>query len=97
MNSQNNFLDELLLEAEQKEEQQTIAYYDLILLDIQKLQSAIDKTLAETDREVEIIKQWASSRCSKFQEKINFYRNKLEAYTRELKVKTLDLPPNGRC
>ena len=31
-----DFLDELLQEAEEKEEQQTEAYYDLVLLGIQK-------------------------------------------------------------
>ena len=37
-----DFLDELLKEAEEKEEEQTEAYYDLLLMGIRKLQSQIE-------------------------------------------------------
>jgi len=36
-----NFLDELLLEAEVKEDEQTEAYFDLLLLQIKKLTKQI--------------------------------------------------------
>ena len=44
-----NFLDELLLEAEQKEIKQTQAYYDLILIQIGELQSEIESNFAEAE------------------------------------------------
>lgn len=89
-----NFLDELLLDAEQKEIKQTAAYYDLILLEISKLQTQIESNFAEAEKEVEIIKEWALNKNSGIQDKINFFVLKLEAYIKEMGEKTISLP-NG--
>lgn len=88
----NNFLDELLLEAEQKEIKQTQAYYDLVLIQIGELQSEIEENFAEAEKEIEIIGQWSLNQNSKLQDKINFLSQKLEAYIREEGKKTIELP-----
>lgn len=88
----NNFLDELLLEAEEKEIKQTQAYYDLILIQIGELQSEIEENFAEAEKEIEIIKEWSLNHNSKLQDKINLLSQKLEAYIREEGKKTIELP-----
>lgn len=90
--NENNFLDELLLEAEQKEIKQTQAYYDLILIQISELQNEIESNFAEAEKEIEIIKEWSLNQNSKLQDKINFLSQKLEAYIREEGKKTIELP-----
>lgn len=89
-----NFLDDLLLEAEQKEIKQTAAYYDLILLEISKLQRQIEANFAEAEKEIEIIKEWTLNKNSGIQDKMNFLALKLEAYIKEMGEKTISLP-NG--
>lgn len=90
--NENNFLDELLLEAEQKEIKQTQAYYDLILIQIGELQSEIEENFAEAEKEIEIIKEWSLNQNSKLQDKINFLSLKLEAFIKEEGKKTIELP-----
>ena len=92
MNEEKSFIDELIAEAEEKEELQTQAYFDLLLLEIQKLQESIANNFLESDREVEIIKQWALDKNSKLQNKIEWLEKKLESYIREQKVKTIEMP-----
>ena len=79
-----NFMNQLLAEAEENEEKQTQAYFDLLLIEIGKLQDQITNNFNESEKEMEIIKQWALSKNSKLQEKIENYERKLEAYIREL-------------
>jgi len=88
----NNFLEELLLEAEQNEIKQTAAYFDLILIEMGKLQSNIESNFAEAEKEIEIIKEWSLNKNSKLQDKIEFLSRKLEAYIREENKKTIELP-----
>lgn len=90
--NENNFLEELLLEAEQKEIKQTAAYFDLILIEIGKLQSDIESNFAEAEKEIEIIKEWSLNKNSKLQDKIDFLSRKLETYIREEGKKTIELP-----
>jgi len=89
-----NFLDELLLEAEQKEIKQTAAYFDLILIELGKLQAEIESNFAEAEKEIEIIKEWSLNKNSKLQDKINFLSLKLEAWVKQEARKTIELP-NG--
>ena len=88
----NNFLDELLFEAEQKEIKQTAAYFDLILIELGKLQAEIESNFAEAEKEIEIIKEWSLIKNSKLQDKIEMLSRKLEAYIREENKKTIELP-----
>jgi hypothetical protein len=89
-----NFIDELIQEAEQKEEQQTEAYFDLLLLEIKRLNSEIENNFSEADKEVVLIKNWALAKNSKLQNRIDWLAMKLEAFIRERKEKTIELP-NG--
>ena len=89
---QDNFLEDLLVEAEQKEESQRQAYYDLVLLEMSKLQQQISNNFEQAEKEVQIIKEWTLNKNSILQDKTSFYEKKLEAYIRELEVKTIDMP-----
>lgn len=89
-----NFIDDLIKEAEEKEEQQTEAYFDLLLLEIKRLNSEIEKNFTEADKEAELIKNWALTKNSKIQNRIDWLAIKLEAFIRERKEKTIELP-NG--
>lgn len=91
MNVEDNFMDELLAAAELKEEQQTEAFFDLLLLQIMQLQDQIAANFAEAEKEVQIIKNWALNKNHGLQVKIDWMEKKLEAYVRERKVKTIDL------
>lgn len=88
----NNFLEELLIESEQNEIKQTAAYFDLILIEMGKLQSNIESNFAEAEKEIEIIKEWSLNKNLKLQDKIEFLSRKLEAYIREENKKTIELP-----
>lgn len=87
-----NFLDELLLEAEQKEEQRTSAYYDLLIMEVNNLETEIANNFSEAEKEVQIINEWALKRNSIIQEKANLLRLKLENYIRQEGKKTIELP-----
>ena len=94
MNEEKNFLDELLEEAEAKEEKQTEAYYDLVLLQIKTLTQQIEKNFTEAGKECEIINSWALSRNTMLTERVRILELKLKAFILETKEKTIDLP-NG--
>ena len=89
-----NFLDELLEEVEQKEEQQTEVFIDLLLLQIRGLQEKIAGNFANADKEIEIIKSWALTKNSLLQERITRIEKQLEQFIRRAEKKTIDLP-NG--
>jgi len=92
--TESSFIDELLLEAEQKEEQRTEAYYDLIMLKIKELQTEIETNFKAAERETEIINMWALKKNNLLHERVCMLERRLEAFIREKDVKTLDLP-NG--
>ena len=94
MNEDNNFLDELLLEAEAKEGEQSEAYYDLVLLQIKTITQQIEKNFAQAEKECEIINNWALTRNSMLTERVKLLELKLKAFILETKEKTIDLP-NG--
>ena len=89
-----NFLDELLEEVEQKEDQQTEVFIDLLLLRIKSLQEEIADNFSNADKEIEIIKNWALSKNTVLQERINLIEKQLEQFARSSDKKTIDLP-NG--
>ena len=88
------FLDELLEEVELKEDQQKEVYVDLLLIQIKNLQDEITKNFNNADKEIEIIKNWALSKNTVLQERINLIEKQLEQFIRESNKKTIDLP-NG--
>lgn len=91
MNQEISFIDQLLEEAEAKEISQRHTYIDLLLLEISKLNTQIEKIFNQAKAETDIINNWALTVNSKLQDKITFIEQKLEAFIREENVKTLDL------
>ncbi|HOJ19754.1 MAG TPA: host-nuclease inhibitor Gam family protein [Ignavibacteriaceae bacterium] len=90
--NESNFLDELLAEAEVKEEKRTSAFFDLIVMEVSRLESEITHNFTEMEKEIEIIKEWALKRNSVIQERADFLKLKLESYIRQEGKKTIDLP-----
>jgi len=86
------FIDDLLAEAEVKETDEALAYYDLVVKEIARLESEIAIVTSNTDREVSIIKNWALERNVKFFDRIEFLQLKLEAFIRAQDKKTIELP-----
>lgn len=85
------FMEELLEDAEDKEEQQTEAYFDLLLLQIKQMQEQMARNFAEAEKEVKIINQWALNKNHALQVKIDLIEKRLEIFIRERKQKTIDL------
>ena len=89
-----NFLDELLQEAELKEEEQTEAYFDLLLLQIKQLTKQIEYNFSQSEKECSMINNFVLHKNAQLQEKIRWLELKLESFIREKKEKTIALP-NG--
>ena len=89
-----NFIDQLIQEAEEKEQKLLRSHLDLILIEIRKLEDDIEKNFDTASEEREIIKQWALQRNSLLNSRIEWLSKKLEMFLREEHLKTLDLP-NG--
>jgi len=88
---ENNFIDELLAEAEQKDKKLEREHVDLILLEIKNLNAEIENNFNQVSRECEILKSWALRRNSGAVSKIEFLEKKLELYLKEENLKTLNL------
>jgi hypothetical protein len=57
MQETSNFIDELIAEAEEKEEQQTLAYFDMLIVDIIQHQKQINEIKEQAKREIELINE----------------------------------------
>lgn len=88
---QENFIDELLREAEEKETQLTYEYADLILLEIKSLQSKINHVTETAKKEIQILEDWALNKSVKYQDRIEFLEKKLHQFILESKERTIDL------
>lgn len=86
-----NFLDELLAEAELKEEAQTEAWFDLLLIQIQQIQNRIAYNFNEAEKECSMINNFVIHKNAQLQERVRWLEIKLEAFIRERKEKTIDL------
>lgn len=89
-----NFLDELLQEAELKEEAQSEAYFDLLLLQIKQLTKQIEYNFSESEKECSLINNFVLHKNAQLHEKINWIELKLETFIKESNQKTISLP-NG--
>ena len=85
------FLDDLLAEAEQKEQLQSEAYADLLISEVAKLESEIAKNFKTAEEEINIIKDWSLKKNSVIQERADLIKLKLENFIRESGKKTIDL------
>lgn len=94
MSKQNEktFLDDLLKEAEEKERQQDLAYFDLCIMKIAELRNKISENFKSADKEKEIISDWSITENEKIQHKIDHLERQLEGWLRESKEKTKVLP-----
>lgn len=89
-----NFLDELIRESELKEDEQTEAYFDLLLLQIKQLQKQITYNFSEAEKECSMINSFVLHKNTQLQERIKWLELKLEAFIKEREDKTIILP-NG--
>ena len=86
-----SFIDQIVKEAEQKEQKLNCEMADMMLLEIRNLQEEIEQTFEQAERERTIIKNWAISKNSRLTNKIEWLEKRLEAFLKEEKVKTLEL------
>ena len=89
-----NFLDELLQEVELKEEEQTEAYFDLLLLQIEQPQNQIAYNFSQAEKECSMINNFVLHNNAQLQERIRWFELKLEAFIKDRNEKTISLP-NG--
>ena len=89
-----DFIDELLREAEEKEQKLSREFADLMLIEISQLEKQIQSNFEQAAREREIIKNWSLKINSKLVSRIEFLSKKLEVFIKETGEKTINLP-NG--
>jgi hypothetical protein len=94
MKTKTSFIDELLDEAEVKEEKLNRELIDLVLIEIRDLQDQVEGNFAQAERERTIIKNWAINSNDKLVNRIQWLEKRLEAWLKEEGQKTVDLP-NG--
>ena len=86
-----SFIDQIVKEAEEKEQKLNCEMADLMLLEIRNIQEEIQSTFEQAERERTIIKNWAITKNSKLASRIEWLEKRLEAFLKEEKVKTLEL------
>ena len=73
MTEETNFIDMSIEEAEADETKQTNAYFDLIIVEIKRLEAEIEQNfLLNAEAEVEIIKNWSLTRNTKLSDRPTF-------------------------
>ncbi|MBX3009769.1 MAG: host-nuclease inhibitor Gam family protein [Melioribacteraceae bacterium] len=90
---EDNFLDELLIEVEEKEQKLQLAHVDMVLREISNLSGEISKTMLQAEEEKRIIEEWALSKSSKLNDRVEWLTKKLEVFMneQETSVRTIDL------
>ncbi len=88
---QENFIDELLCEAEQKEIKHTYEYADLILLEIKSRQNKIEHITETAKKEIQILEEWSLNKAVKYQDLVEFLEKKLNQFILYQDQKTIDL------
>jgi phage host-nuclease inhibitor protein Gam len=90
---EDNFIDEMLLEIEAKEQQMQLAHVDMVLKEISSLNSEITRILSQAEEEKQIITDWAIARSAKLNERAQWLTKKLEVFMNEQDptVRTIDL------
>ena len=86
-----SFIDQIVNEAEEKEQKLNHEMADMMLLEIRNLQEEIELTFEQAERERTIIKNWAITKNSKLTNRIEWLSKKLELFLKEEDVKTLEL------
>jgi len=96
MHQETNFIQELLEEVELKEDQQTEAYFDLLIAKVDHLEKKIATNFKSADEEVKIINDFVLTKNSRIQRQIDGIMSMLEAYIRDknekdASIKTISL------
>jgi hypothetical protein len=91
---ESDFIDQLLKEAEEKEQKLSREFADLMLIEISQLEKQIQSNFEQAAREREIIKNWALSRNSSLASRVEFLSKKLGLFIKDTGEKTINLP-NG--
>jgi transposase len=86
-----SFIDQIVKEAEEKEQKLNREMADMMLLEIRNIQEEIERTFEQAERERTIIKNWAITKNSKLASRIEWLEKRLEAFLQEENVKTLEL------
>lgn len=87
-----SFMDDLLAEVELKEEQQTEAYFDLLIAKAASFEEKIAGNFKIAEEEVKIINDFYLKKNSRLQEAIDGITRLLEEYIRGKGEKTIFLP-----
>jgi len=87
-----NFIDELLEEAELKEEENLLSYCDLLLMEAKKIEDEIAERIQQSRKEIELIEEWTLKRNAKLQERYDRIVKRLEVIMRGTDKKTIELP-----
>ena len=66
-----------------KEEEQTEAYFDLLLLQIKQLTKQIEYNFSQSEKECSMINSFVLHKNAQLQEKIRWLEMKLEAFIKE--------------
>jgi len=85
------FMQDLLDEVELKEEQQTEAYFDLLIAKVDHLEKKIAANFRSAEDEVKIINDFALTKNSRIQGQIDGIMSMLEAYIRDKNEKDANL------
>ena len=91
MNEAALFMEEILKEAEAKEEKQSLAYFDLLIAEVIGMQEKIDEINEQAEREIAMIEAWKAKMTEKYLNRIEYVEKNLEAFIRERGEKTIDL------
>jgi hypothetical protein len=86
------FLDNLLADVEQKENQNIKTYHDLIAMEVIKLENEIAANFSQAEVECPIINGWALRKNAAIQDRANLHKMKLESFIRSEGKKTIEMP-----
>jgi len=86
------FIDELLAEVEAKEESNSLAYFDMLVLQSKALETKKNEITQQAQLEVSVITEWRDKKTAEIDRQIEYLKSRLKAYLTELNVKTLELP-----
>lgn len=92
MTEETSFIDQLIAEAENKEQLQLHGHYDIICIELNRIQKEIEATFRQAETEKKLIDEWALAHNIKRQERVEYLTTKLETFVRGEGKKTLDLP-----
>ncbi len=92
MTEETSFIDQLIAEAENKEHELLYAHYDMITMEINRIQKEIEATFQQAEIEKKLIDEWVLAHNVKRQEPTEYLTTKIEAFMRDEAKKTLDLP-----